>query len=64
MKGWAHTEDILQREDWAKEKNDPDGNIVLCQGSSSCLYQGRSMDVNIAENGLGVRERDLGFEKV
>jgi hypothetical protein len=51
MKGWDHTEDIFQREDWAKEKNDHDGNIVLYQWSSSCLYWGRSMDVNIVKMG-------------
>jgi hypothetical protein len=58
MKGLAHTEDILWRKDWAKEKIDPDGNIVLYQGSFSCLYGERSIDMNIAESGLGMRERD------
>jgi hypothetical protein len=64
MNGLAQSEDIFWRKDWAKEKNDFDGNIVLYQGSSFCLYGERSMDVNIAENGLGVRKKDLGFEKV
>jgi hypothetical protein len=44
MKGWAHTEDILWREDWAKEKNDPDGNLVLVKDHLLvCIERGQWM---------------------
>jgi hypothetical protein len=35
------------------------GNIVICQRSLHCVSLGRSRDVNVAKNGLGVREKDL-----
>ncbi len=43
----------------------PQGNgdhgkdIIIHQGSFHCVSQGRSKDLNVANNGLGVGERDF-----
>jgi hypothetical protein len=70
-KGWARRKDVPlgkklgQGEDgpWdmilPQGKSDHGRNIIIHQGSFHCVSQGRSRDVNVANNGLGVGEKDL-----